>query len=105
MPVVYGQLAILESATNPIRGKAIPSDVEMRDIHYDGEVFGQTAVPMHGAFRMLKVDGKSVPVRSGDIDAGCIDLRGLGKTNVLFSSSFSPTVTLAMTPEQAKRFQ
>lgn len=77
----------------------------MRDIHYDGEVFGQTAVPMHGAFRMLKVDGKSVPVRSGDIDAGCIELRGLGKTNVFFSSSFSPTIKLVMTPEQAKRFQ
>jgi hypothetical protein len=105
MPVIYGRLALLESATYPMRFNVIPSEVELRDIHYEGQVFGQTALPMHGSVRIVKVDGKYVPIRDNEIKSGCIELRGLGKTIVLFSSSFSPTVTLVLTPEQMKQFR
>ena len=100
MPVIYGQIAQLEDATNPIRFKILPTEVEIRDVHYEGEVFGRSVVVRRGGFRILKIAGKPIAMRSSDIVDGCINLRGLGKTIVLFSGSFSPTVTLVLTPEQ-----
>ena len=105
MPVIYGKLAILESATNPVRYRVLPTEVELRDIHYEGEVFGPTVLPKHGSLRIVKVDGKYIAIRNNEISAGCIELRGLGKTILLFSSSFSPTVTLVVTPEQMKQIR
>ena len=60
-------------------------------------MFGQTALPMHGSVRIVKVDGKYVPIRGNQINkyvpirdneikSHCIELRGLGKTIVSFSS-------------------
>ena len=100
MPVIYGQIAQLEDATNPIRFKILPTEVEIRDVHYEGEVFGRSVVVRRGGFRILKIAGKPIAMRSSDIVDGCMNLRGLGKTIVLFSGSFSPTATLVLTPEQ-----
>lgn len=100
MPVIYGKIATLEVATNPIRYRVLPTEVEMRDVYYEGTVVGPAAVPQKGAFRILKVGEKYIPLRDNDIADGCVNLRGAGKTILLFSNSFSPTLTLVLTPDQ-----
>ena len=104
-PVVYGQLAILEQAGNPLRFKVIPSDVEIRGVHYAGHLVGTAAIPEQGAFRILKVNGKSFPLHTTAIEGGCVNLRGPGKAILLFSGSFAPAVTLVLTPDQMKWFE
>jgi len=105
MAVVYGQLAILEQAANPIRFRVIPSNIEIRGVYYAGRVYGAAAIPEQGGFRNLKVNDKSFPLHNTAIQAGCIDMRGPGKAILLFSNSFAPTLVLVLTPDQMKWFQ
>ncbi len=105
LAVVYGQLAILEQTTNPIRFRVIPSNIEIRDVHYAGQLIGATAIPEQGTFRILKVNGKSFPLHGTAIEGGCVNLRGPGKAILLFSNSFSPTAALVVTPDQMKWFE
>lgn len=103
--VIYGQLAILEQTVNPIRFRVIPSEVEIRDVYFAGQLIGATAIPDQGAFRILKVNGKSFALHGNAIEGGCVNLRGPGKAILLFSGSLSPTVALVLTPDQMKWFQ
>jgi hypothetical protein len=98
--VVYGHVAMLEQQSNPIRFRVLPTEIEIRDVHYKGTVVDQSAIPSSGALRIVKVAGKSIALRDTAIHDGCISLRGLGQSILLFSSSFAPTTTLVLTPDQ-----
>ena len=103
MPVVYGWLARLTKATNPIRFDTIDTQVELRGVNYEGGLFGKQVVPTQGSVGSLNIDGKNIAILDGNIRGGCIDLKGLGKTIVLFSNSLSPTALIVLTEEQLAR--
>lgn len=105
MPVVYGWLARLDQAANPIRFSTTGTQVELRGVNFEGGVFGKQVVPAHGSVRTLTVDGKNVAILDGDIRGGCIDVKGLGKAIVLFSSSLSPTATIVLTEAQLAKIR
>jgi hypothetical protein len=100
LPVVPGWIAHLDRATNPILFKATRTPAELRGVNYEGGVFGQQVVPMHGSIKALAIDGKKFEIRNGSIESGCIDVKGLGKTIVLFSATPSPTATVVLTEAQ-----
>ena len=103
--VIYGHLARLERAANPVRFSEILSDVELRGVHYDGGLYGQHVVPTRGSVASLKIDGKNIAIRNGTIDAGCIDIERAGKAILVFSGSLTPVATLVLTPEQMAKLR
>ena len=105
MPVIYGRLARLNPTANPLRFSTIDTEIELREVHYDGGVFGKQVVPTHGSVKTMKVEGKSIAIRDGDIRGGCIDVKGLGKAIVVFSNSLSPTVTMVLTDAQLSKIR
>ena len=100
LPVVAGWIAHLDRGTNPILFKATRSRAELRGVHYEGGIVGSHVVPMTGAVKSLTIEGKKFEVRDGSIASGCIGLKTLGNTIVLFSSTPSPTATIVLTDAQ-----
>lgn len=103
--VVEGDTAFLQRAANPLKFNRTASRVELHGVHYDGQVHAQYTVPMHGGLRTIQIDGRPIPLRDGNIEAGCIDTKLLGHVIVLFSGAETVTATVVLTQEQIDRLR
>lgn len=105
MRIVRGGVARLDRPTNPIAITGLALTAELRDVVFQGGIYGRQIVPQHGTVKKLIIDGKNIPLRAETIEAGCIDAMRLGKTIVLFSGAERPTVTVVLTEEQIARLR
>jgi hypothetical protein len=99
--VVRGHLAKLESFGPPIKFNDLSTKVELGNVSYAGGVSGPYSIPAEGKVGSLKINGKSLALKSGKLDAGCVDVDGIGPVLLLFGNSLmSPSATIVVTQEQ-----
>jgi hypothetical protein len=105
-PIIRGHIARLDGTGTQIRFTDLETAVELQAVHYKGIASGPYVIPTEGEIKGIKVNGKDLSLKNGDLGSGCVELNTIGKVLVLFENSvLSESVTVVLTPEQLRKLK
>lgn len=104
--VINGHLGKFTSIGPPIKFEDLDIKAQLSIGGYGATVTGNYAVPFTGKVNSIRIGGKSVRLKDGNLKTGCVDIDEVGPVLVLFTNSMmSQSAILVVTEDQLAKFK